>query len=135
MRKPRKPEVLHLLTELAETIPKSKYQSSNGLSFLSFGICTSTFARISKFDTLRLYFPNASSFFPASGKKSGDPNLSTPKVLMMSWVSLATMKSAKAFAPAAIDLWPFRRIHLDDMVDVQKDGIPFDQNIQPEIFL
>ncbi len=41
------------------------------------------------------------SFFPASGKKSGDPYLSTPKVAMILWTSLLTMKSENAFAPSA----------------------------------
>jgi len=50
------------------------------------------------------HFPNSSSFFPASGKKRGDPNFSTPKVLTISCVSLETMKSAKAFAPGTLTL-------------------------------
>jgi len=46
-----------------------------------------------------IYFPRSSTFLPASGKKSGEPNLSTPKVLMVSWVSFETMKAPKALAP------------------------------------
>ena len=41
------------------------------------------------------------SGLPASGKKSGPPYFSTPKVLMIPWVSAETMKSEKAFAPSA----------------------------------
>ncbi len=85
--------------------------------------------------TITIYFPSSSSFFPASGKKRGDPNLSTPKVLMMSWVSFETMNSEKAFAPSGIDLGPFRRIDLDHMIDVEENGISFDQNVESEVFL
>ena len=56
----------------------------------------------SRRQVLRIYFPSSSSFLPASGKKSGDPNLSTPKLLMISCVSFETMKSAKAFPPGAL---------------------------------
>jgi len=59
--------------------------------------------RISDF-VLRIYFPSSSSFLSASGKKRGDPNLSTPKVLMIPCVSFETMKSAKAFPPGTLTL-------------------------------
>ena len=35
-------------------------------------------------------------------RKSGEPYLATPKPRMVSWVPGATMKSAKALAPAAL---------------------------------
>jgi len=54
--------------------------------------------------TIAIYFPNSSSFLPASGKKRGDPNLSTPNVLMIPCVSFETMKSAKAFPPGTLTL-------------------------------
>lgn len=50
------------------------------------------------------YSPRDSGFLPASGKKSGAPNFSTPKVRMISWVFFATMKSAKALPPSALTL-------------------------------
>src|SRR6185369_6411306 len=48
--------------------------------------------------------PSDSGFFPASGKKSGLPNLSTPNPAMSSWAFFDTMKSAKALAPAVFTL-------------------------------
>jgi len=56
---------------------------------------------------MSIYSPSASSFLPASGKNSGEPYLSTPKVLMMSCVSLDTMKSAKALPPGKLALGHF----------------------------
>ena len=53
------------------------------------------------------YRPRSSTFFPASGKKSGEPYLSTPKVFITAWASLETMKSAKAFPPAKLALGHF----------------------------
>jgi len=44
------------------------------------------------------------SFFPASGKNSGEPYLSTPNVEITFCVSAETIKSAKAFAPEAFTL-------------------------------
>ena len=47
------------------------------------------------------------SALPASGKKSGEPNFSTPKPPIVFCVASATMKSAKAFAPAALTFGHF----------------------------
>ena len=46
------------------------------------------------------YLPRESSFLPASGKKRGDPYLSTPNVPMIFWTSAETTKSEKALAPS-----------------------------------
>ena len=49
-------------------------------------------------------FSQLLSFFPASGKNSGEPYLSTPNVLITFCASAETIKSAKAFAPEAFTL-------------------------------
>ena len=53
----------------------------------------------------------------------------------MSWVSLETMKSANAFAPARIHLGPFGRIDLDDMIDIEENRISLDQDIKVQVLL
>src|SRR4030042_3917169 len=78
----------------SQIINNIRLPNSNGLKYL--------YDRCLEFGDYHL--PSSSSFLPASGKKRGDPNLSTPKVLMISWVPFETIKSANAFPPAAFTL-------------------------------
>ncbi len=51
-----------------------------------------------------IYSPSDLGSLPASGKNRGAPYLLTPKVFMVFWVFLDTMKPEKAFAPEAFTL-------------------------------
>jgi len=66
-------------------LPQAEVTNPSCKIYLDFGLpARSRFGEGRCLEFGDYHFPSPSSLLPASGKKSGEPNLSTPKVLMIS---------------------------------------------------
>ena len=83
---------------------------------------------------LGYYLPSSSSFLPASGKEKRRSEFIDSKGFDDVLGFFRDHEISKSLCPCVIDLGPFCRIHLNDMIDIEKDGIPFDQNIESRFF-